>query len=99
MKRFYKDVRVGEADGGYRILLDGRPVRTPLKDIAALPTAALAEAVAAEWRAQEEVIRTDDMPLTGLGFTALDHVARQRGGIIEQLAAYGETDLLCHFED
>jgi len=29
MKRFYKVVAVEAAEGGHRILLDGRPVRTP----------------------------------------------------------------------
>ena len=28
MKRFYKEVAVEEADGGYRVTLDGRPIRT-----------------------------------------------------------------------
>ena len=52
MKRFWKDVAVVE-DG---IRLDGRPVRTPARAELKLPTAALAEAVAGEWRAQAESI-------------------------------------------
>ena len=28
LKRFWKDVAVAEADGGFRIELDGRPIRT-----------------------------------------------------------------------
>jgi len=31
MKRFYKETAVDAGDGGYRILLDGKPMRTPAK--------------------------------------------------------------------
>ena len=51
-KRFYTDVAVGEADGGFTILLDGRSVRTPKKLPLVVPTRALADAIAAEWAAQ-----------------------------------------------
>ena len=43
-KRFYKDVTVGEAEeGGFTILLDGKPLRTPAKKPLTVPTRALAE--------------------------------------------------------
>ena len=31
MKRFYRTVSVGEAPGGFAVMLDGKPVRTPRK--------------------------------------------------------------------
>ena len=40
----------------------------------ALPTRALAEAVAEEWRGQGEIIRPETMPLTKLANTAIDRV-------------------------
>ena len=52
-KRFYKSVAVTETFG---IALDGKTVKTPLKAPLVLPNRALAEAVAAEWEAQTEVI-------------------------------------------
>ena len=96
MKRFYKEVSV--ADHG-AILLDGRPVRTPARAELILPTPALAEAVAAEWRAQESEIDPRTMRLTGLGNAAIDRVAPDLAAFARPLAAYAESDLLCYRAD
>ena len=92
MKRFWKDVAV---EGG-QILLDGRAVRTPARAPLALPTAALAEAVAGEWRAVEEKIDPRAMPLTGFSNAAIDKIAPDPAAFAAGLATYGETDLLCY---
>src|SRR5262249_20897014 len=63
-KRFYAAVTVGEAPGGWAILLDGRPVRTPRKLQLVVPTRALAEAIAEEWAAQGERVDPSTMPLS-----------------------------------
>jgi chaperone required for assembly of F1-ATPase len=96
MKRFYRDVIVAPGEDGHRILLDGRPMRTPAKQPLAAPTAALAEAIAAEWRAQEETIRPDAMPLTRLASTAIDRMPAQRDTAIDEVVAYADTDLVCY---
>ena len=44
----------------FRILLDGKPVRTPAKALLAVPSKALAEAIAGEWEAQREHIDPAD---------------------------------------
>ena len=96
MKRFYKAATI-EADGdGFVIRLDGRAVRTPARALLLLPTRALAEAVAAEWAAQEANVRPDTMPLTRLANTAIDRVAARRGEVIDEVAAFGGSDLLCY---
>ena len=77
-KRFYKDVSVGP---DLSILLDGRSVKTPMKAKLLLPSAALAEAVADEWRAQVKVINPALMPLTRLANTAIDRVGIERAHI------------------
>ena len=92
MKRFYREVAI--ADG--EVLLDGRPVRTPARARLVLPTPALAEAVAEEWRAQKDVIDPRTMPLTGLANAAIDRVAPDPRGFARPLAAYAKTDLLCY---
>jgi chaperone required for assembly of F1-ATPase len=97
-KRFYREV-VAEAapeSGGYRILLDGKPVRTPAANALVLPTAGLADAIAAEWRAQEGTIRPDTMILTKLANTAIDQVRPNRASVIAQILAYANSDLLCY---
>ncbi|MEP6148004.1 MAG: ATP12 family protein, partial [Nisaea sp.] len=52
MKRFYEAASVEKADGGYQVLLDDRPVRTPAKAPLLLPVEELAAKIAAEWNAQ-----------------------------------------------
>lgn len=95
-KRFYKEVTVGHSEAGHAILLDGRPIKTPASRPLAAPTKALAEAVAAEWRAQETEIVPDAMPLTKALNTALDRIAPQRDAVIDDLAKYAGTDLLSY---
>lgn len=96
-KRFWKETSVTEVEGGgFAIALDGRMVRTPAKAALTLPTRALAEAIAAEWQAQDEEIRPQTMPLTRTANSAIDKVRAQHDEVAGLLAAYGETDLLCY---
>lgn len=93
MKRFWTDVAI-DSDGVIR--LDGRPVRTPGRAPLALPTPALAHAVADEWRAVGDSIDPRAMPLTGLANAAIDRVAPDPQAFAAGLAAYAESDLLCY---
>ena len=93
MKRFWSDVAI-DAGGGIR--LDDRPVRTPGRVPLLLPTAALADAVAAEWRAVAATVDPRAMPLTGLANAAIDRVAPDPATFAAGLARYGESDLLCY---
>lgn len=99
IKRFYKSAGVAEAEGGFAIQLDGKPVKTPAGKALVVPTKALAEAVAAEWEAQEAEVKPHSMPLTQLASTALDRVGPERAAILEQLMHYAGTDLLCYRAD
>lgn len=96
MKRFWKDVTV---DAERVVRLDDRPVRTPGRVPLALPTPALAEAVADEWRGVEETVDPRAMPLTGLANAAIDRIAADPAPFAEGLARYAETDLLCYRAD
>ena len=95
-KRFYKTV---QASNDRRILLDGRPVKTPLKASLQLPNAELAEAVAAEWAAQVGVVNPALMPLTRLANTAIDRATAERTNIIAELVRYAGNDLVCYWAD
>jgi chaperone required for assembly of F1-ATPase len=99
MKRFYTDVTIVEAEGGFAIQLDGRPVRTPARALLTLPTQALAEAVADEWRAQGETVEPASMPMTGLANAAIDHVAANKADFAAGVARYAQSDLLCYRAD
>lgn len=95
-KRFWKQASATQTDGGWQVLLDGRPVRTPAKAALLLPSRALAEAVAAEWDAQEERIDPRVMPATRTANSAIDKLALQREEVAEMLASYGGSDMLCY---
>ena len=99
MKRFWKEVIVIDDDGGWGIALDGRPVRTPQRASLAAPSAALAEAIAAEWRAVGETIDPGAMPMTGLANAAIDLAAPDVAAFAAPVAAYAESDLFCYRDD
>lgn len=95
-KRFWKAATPEACEGGFTVLLDGRNVRTPAKAPLIVPTLAMAEAIAAEWDAQEKDVDPMTMPLTKGANAAIDKVAIQRAEVVEMLAAYGDSDLLCY---
>lgn len=96
MKRFWKDVRVEQEGEGWGIRLDGRVVKTPARATLQVPTTALAEAIAEEWRAVGETIDPRAMPLTGLANAAIDQVVPERNSFAEALTRYAEGDLACY---
>ncbi len=97
-RRFYKEVEVAEADGGWRILLDGKALRTPLKRPFVVPSRALAEAAAEEWRTQGEKINPATMPMTGLANAAIDRAGEgeERRALMRALADMASHDMLCY---
>ena len=95
-KRFWKAATADEVDGGFAVHLDGRPVRTPLKTPVVVPTYPMAEAMRLEWDAQSERIDPLTMPVTRAANAALDKVSTQHAEVVDMLAAYGDSDLLCY---
>jgi chaperone required for assembly of F1-ATPase len=93
-KRFYQDVAI--ADDGAALLLDGKTVRTPGEAELVLPTRALAEAVAEEWRAQGERIDPATMPLTKLANSAIDGVVGREPAVIDDIMSHAASDLVCY---
>ena len=87
---------VGEVEDGFGILLDGRAVKTPAKNMLAVPTRALAEAIAVEWRGQGDTIDPVSMPFLRLADTVIDGVAANRTEVIAAILRFGENDLLCY---
>jgi chaperone required for assembly of F1-ATPase len=96
MKRVYKQATARAAEGGWGVALDGRPMRTPAKHELIVPSAALAEAIAAECDAQQDEIRPATMPLTRLAATAIDRTRTQRDLVAAEAANYAGTDLVCY---
>jgi chaperone required for assembly of F1-ATPase len=95
-KRFWAQATVAQAAGGWQVLLDGRAVKTPAKAPLMLPNAALAQAIAAEWQAQGGDIAPATMPFTKMANTAIDGTAPRHAAVVDSLAAWGGSDLLCY---
>ena len=96
MKRFWQEVSIEEGGDGWQIALDGRPVRTPARADLVLPTRALADEIAQEWRDCGETIDPRAMPLTGLANAAIDRIDAERQAFAGGLARYAEADLACY---
>lgn len=96
MKRFWKDVRTALQKEGWTIRLDDRPVRTPAGSLLVVPSTALAEAIAQEWRHCGDDIDPRAMPLTGLANAAIDRIAPERRAFAAGLERFAEADLACY---
>jgi chaperone required for assembly of F1-ATPase len=99
LKRIYKTVAVDEIEGGFSVTLDGRLVRSPARRELTVPNRPLAEAVAAEWEAQEETIDPKGMPMMSLLATATDRVGTQRDHVIDTIVGYAGSDLICYWAE
>lgn len=95
-KRFWEQVSVTESEGRFAVELDGRQVKTPAKAALILPSRAMAEAIAVEWRAQDGAVNPHTMPCTRSANAALDKVQIQHAEVADMLAEYGDSDLLCY---
>lgn len=98
-RRFYTTVGVEEAEGLFRVTLDGKPIRTPAKRAFAVPDERLAAALAAEWQAQGAQIETGSMPLTRIVNSAIDGVADEAEAVADEAARYAGSDLLFYRAD
>ena len=99
MKRFWKLTEVAIQDGGWGIALDGRAVRTPARAPLVVESRPLAEAIAAEWDAQNDDIDPASMPLTGIANAAIDLARADPTAFAQPIAAYAESDLFCYRDD
>jgi len=96
VKRFWKEVAAKPDQACWTIELDGRAVKTPARAALVVPTRALADAIASEWREVGEKVDPRAMPLTGLANAAIDRVAPDKAAFAEGLARYAEADLACY---
>ncbi len=95
-KRFWKTATVEAAEGGFTVRLDARPVKTPAKRLLVVPTEGMAAVIAAEWDAQQGIIRPDTMPHTRGANSAIDKVTPLFDAVVDEIAGYGGSDLLCY---
>jgi chaperone required for assembly of F1-ATPase len=96
MRRFWREVAPVALAEGFAVHLDGRPLLLPEGGALSLPNAALAAAVAEEWRRLGPEFSYDAVPLTRIVGTATMRIAPAPEASIAALARYGESDLLCY---
>ena len=96
MKKFYSEVAVASAGSTCSVALDGRSLKTPDQANYCLPTWNLANAIAAEWRAQGDEIDPKSMPLTMIASAAVDRAASKPEDVIDSIMRFAATDLLCY---
>ncbi len=93
-KRFYKEAGVEERAGLFHLTLDGRVARTPGKNALAVPSLALAEAIAREWAGQGTEVDPSTMPITRIVNSAIDGVAPRQAEVVDDLVRYAGSDLI-----
>src|SRR5262245_17981120 len=93
-KRFDKEAGVSEADGGFIVTLDGKPIKTPSGKLVVVPRREIAEAIAEEWRAQQETIDPVTMPLTRVANSVVQSVVDRADLVADDVAKYLGSDLL-----
>src|ERR1700684_1444866 len=93
-RRFYGQATTAVEADGYAVRLDDKPVRTPARRVLAAPTLALAEAIAAEWHAQKDVIDPAKMPLTRFANAIIDGVAEAPQPVADEIGKYLGSDLV-----
>jgi chaperone required for assembly of F1-ATPase len=98
-RRFYEKAGVVASEGRWAVQLDGKPLRTPAKKLLALPTEALANAVADEWARQGERIDLASMHNLRIANVAIDRAPETRSELAAEAARYAGTDLTCHLAD
>ncbi len=95
-KRFYTEVQVAPAPGGFGLVLDGKSARTKAGHALVVAHEPLAQVLAAEWAAQAAQIDPQTMPLTRLVHSAIDHVAQAMDAVAADALRYGASDLVCY---
>ena len=99
MKRFYKDVAVEKVDGGWQVMLDGRPVKTQMGNPQVVPTAMLAGVMQQEWADQGDRIDPKAFLFRDHADYAIDVINPDRDTAIGKLLAFADTDTLCYRAD
>ncbi len=99
-KRFYDKVTISnKKKAGFGILLDDKPLYTPAKAELVVPNYALAQEIASEWRQQGNDIIYQQLAMTSFAALVLDVIAPNPEAVLQELLAYGDTDLLLYRED
>ncbi len=93
-RRFYQQAATVAGPEGFAVALDGKPILTPARRSLVTPTLGIAEAIAAEWDRQRDMIDPATMPLTRLANAVIDGVASSARAVAAEIEKYLASDLL-----
>jgi chaperone required for assembly of F1-ATPase len=93
-RRFYSKAAAVATPNGYAVRLDEMPVHTPARRVLAAPSLLLAEAIAAEWNTQHDMIDPVKMPLTRLANAIIDGVVDRPRPVAAEIEKYLAGDLV-----
>ena len=93
-KRFYAKAGAAEGKDGFAITLDDKPIRTPSGRQVVVPVREIADAIVAEWEAQQEFIEPLTMPLTRFANSVVEAVVDRVEAVTDDIAKYFQSDLL-----
>src|ERR1700730_16722941 len=87
-RRLYETVVVEAVGERFAPLLDGQQIKTPGRKLLAVPSHALAQALAAEWQRQGERLDPARMPLVRLVNSVIDGVQTAPAPVAAEIAKY-----------
>ncbi|XAO70653.1 MAG: ATP12 family protein [Acetobacteraceae bacterium] len=96
-KVFWSDVTIERAAADkWGIMLDGKPIILPAGSSLIVPSAALADKIADEWRScrKNTIFNPEHMPITQLAAKQLERVAPRRNEVVAQLIGIFSADAL-----
>jgi chaperone required for assembly of F1-ATPase len=93
-KKFFRVAEAVQEGDTFSVRLDGRGLKTPKKSTLLVPTASLAEAVAAEWNALDAEIDPALLPLTKIANTVIDGVVGMEKELHDDIVRFIGNDLL-----
>lgn len=103
LNRFWKKAEISADTSGYRITLDGRPIRTPSNNTLHIPhdKRVLAALIAHEWDVQDKILKTHTLPMTSLAARAIDafNDPEIRSDARKEILKYLSTDTICFPEE
>ncbi len=98
-RRFYMEAGVGTVGDGFAVTLDGKTPRTPGQKPVVVPHRPIAEAMAAEWAAQAELIDPEAMPTVRLINSAVEAGEDRLAALRAEIVKYAGNDLLLYRAD
>ena len=101
MKKFYKNASFVSSENGFQVMLDSKPIKTPMKHDVSVKSQNLAQILSDEWNAQGDEIDPKSMPYNQLVNTMVDNVVdeKRRDDLSVEILRFVDSDLIFYYAD